>query len=152
MGYTHTWMPTLEPMPPSTLPLVHQYWDAKNWDSYDIDVSVDLYGGGGIACTASDIARFNRDLLTGKVVKDPAVLQRIYTEVQTQDSLPSDYLLGLVRMPVGHLMAFGHGGFWRTEALYLPALDAAISIVVLEREHRELKEQAVRGMVGILAK
>jgi len=59
-GYTHTWMPTLEPMPTSTQPLIYQYWDKQGWDNHALNISVDLYGGGGIACTASDLARFNR--------------------------------------------------------------------------------------------
>jgi len=84
------------------------------------------------------------------VVKDPAVLQLIYAEVHTQDSVPSNYLLGLERLPVDGVMAHGHGGFWRTAALYLPSLDAAVSISVTERDHRALKNQVLIPVVAML--
>ncbi len=150
MGYTHTWMPTLEPMPAGTLPLVHHYWDDRGWDSYDIDISVDLYGGGGIACTASDLARFNQDLFTGKVVKDSATLAVIHTTVVTQDSLQSGYHLGVSTETVRGLPAVGHGGFWGTKALYLPQLNATVSIAVLERGHRATQKAVMDRVVGLL--
>ncbi|MEZ4807073.1 MAG: serine hydrolase domain-containing protein, partial [Flavobacteriales bacterium] len=152
MGYDHTWMPTLEPTPADALPLAHQYWDELGWDSYGVEVSADLYGGGGIACTTSDAARFMRDLLTGRIVQDKDVLQLIYTEVPTQDSVPSNYLLGLQRQPLDDLTTFGHGGFWRSHTLYLPALDAAISVAVLERKHLATKNRAVWRLVTMLRK
>lgn len=150
MGYSHTWMPTLEPMPAGTLPLVHHYWDDRGWDSYGIDISVDLYGGGGIACTASDLARFNQDLFTGKVVKDSTTLAAIHTTVVTQDSLPSDYHLGISTETVRGLSAVGHGGFWGTKALYLPDLNTTVSIAVLERGHRATQKAVIDQMVGLL--
>lgn len=151
MGYAHTWMPTLEPVPAGTLPLVHQYWDALGFDSHAIDVSVDLYGGGGIACTARDLARFNQDLFTGKIVKDSTMLAAIHTTVVTQDSVPSRYQLGVSTETVRNLPAFGHGGFWGTKALYLPQLNATVSIAVLERTHRAAQEHVIERIVALLA-
>ncbi len=150
MGYTHTWMPTLEPMPTGTLPLVHQYWDERNTDSHTIDISMDLYGGGGIACTTADLARFNQHLFTGKVVKDATTLAAIHTTVVTQDSIPSGYQLGVSTVTVRGLQAYGHGGFWCTKALYLPALNATVSIAVLERSHRAVQEAVIDRVVGLL--
>ena len=150
MGYTHTWMPTLEPMPQGTLPLVHQYWDERHTDSHTIDISVDLYGGGGIACTTADLARFNQDLFTGKVVHDPAVLASIHTTVFTQDSVQSGYQLGITPQRIRNRPAFGHGGFWGTEVLYFPELNATISIAVLERGHRAVRRSVMERVMGLL--
>ena len=49
LGLTKTWFIDLEKYPKQTLALAHQYSDKYNWDSYDINPSWDLYGGGGIA-------------------------------------------------------------------------------------------------------
>ncbi len=150
MGYAHTWMPTLEPMPAGTLPLVHQYWDDRAWDSHAIDVSTDLYGGGGIACSARDLARFNQDLFTGRVVRDRSTLAAIHTTVETQDSLPSGYQLGVTTFTVRNMPAYGHGGFWGTKAMYLPKLNATVSIAVLERTHHATLKHVIEGLAALL--
>ncbi|HNR56131.1 MAG TPA: serine hydrolase domain-containing protein, partial [Flavobacteriales bacterium] len=135
MGYHHTWMPTLEPMPTGSLPVVHQYWDERGFDSHAIDVSVDLYGGGGIACSTRDLARFNQDLFTGQVVRDKATLASIHTTVITQDSVQDGYQLGVTPEKVLGLQGYGHGGFWGSKALYFPDLNATLAVAVLERGH-----------------
>ena len=135
MGYHHTWMPTLEPMPTGSLPVVHQYWDERGFDSHAIDVSVDLYGGGGIACSTRDLARFNQDLFTGQVVRDKPTLASIPTTVITQDSVQDGYQLGVTPEKVLGLQGYGHGGFWGSKALYFPDLNATLAVAVLERGH-----------------
>lgn len=150
LGYAHTWMPTLETMPEGTLPLVHQYWDARGFDSHAIDVSVDLYGGGGIACTTRDLARFNQDLFHGRVVRDEATLASIHTTVITRDSVQEGYELGLAPEVVRGLQAYGHGGFWASKALHVPALNATVAVAVLERGHGALPRKLIERMVALL--
>ncbi|MEZ4788956.1 MAG: serine hydrolase domain-containing protein [Flavobacteriales bacterium] len=151
MGYDHTWMPTLEPMPTGSLPLVHQYWDERGFDSHNIDVSVDLYGGGGIACTTRDLARFNHDLFTEQVVRDKATLASIHTTVITQDSVQDGYQLGVAPEKVLGLQGYGHGGFWGSKALYFPDLNATVVVAVLERGHRRAVLKALNErMVALL--
>jgi D-alanyl-D-alanine carboxypeptidase len=58
LGFTDTWFPTLEAKGENTKTLIHQYWDEMGWDSYNIDISWDLYGGGGIATTTKETAQF----------------------------------------------------------------------------------------------
>ena len=62
VGLDHTWFPTLEPTPDGTLPLVHQYWGERDWSSNEVDISFDLYGGGGIACPTKELALFSWNL------------------------------------------------------------------------------------------
>ncbi len=45
LGLNNTWFPTLEDTPQNIKPLVHQYWGKQGWDSNNIDISWDLYGG-----------------------------------------------------------------------------------------------------------
>ncbi len=150
LGLSHTWMPTLEKAPKKTKPLIHQYWGKEGWDSYEIDISFDLYGGGGIACTPRELALFNHTLFTGSIVKNQEVLNLIYTEITTQDSVPSDYYLGIGKKVVNGITGFGHGGFWATQVVYFPSLNATISIYILDKDQKALKEELLTELVRIL--
>ena len=147
LGLNNTWMPTLEEKPEGTKTLAHQYWSEMGWDTYDIDVSVDLYGGGGIACTTSDLARFAYDLFNYKVVKDTATLNLIYTEIPTDDTKTSRYYLGITDYEIEGYKAYGHSGFWGTQVYYFPELKTAIAVFVLERDQRGLRPEIVKKAI-----
>jgi D-alanyl-D-alanine carboxypeptidase len=136
-------MPTLENKPENTKPMVHQYWDRYNWDSYDIDVSVDLYGGGGIACSTHDLAIFFYKLFHSEVIKNPEVFKLIFTEIPTKDPQPSYYYFGLSSKYFQGIKSYGHGGFWGTEAVYIPALNTSISVFILVKEKSNLRDEII---------
>ena len=150
LGLHDTWMPTLEDKPEGTKPLVHQYWGEKGWDSQDIDVSVDLYGGGGIACPPKDLARFSWNLFNGRIVQDTAVLDLIYTEVPTADPEPANYYFGLSPFEVRGMTGYGHGGFWGTVAVYFPDLKTSVAVYTLERDMGMLRPALMDLLIGIL--
>lgn len=150
LGLDNTWFPTLEGMPAGTKPLVHQYWDTYGWDSYALDVSFDLYGGGGIACTTHDLASFSYNLFNAKIIEDTAVLNLIFTEIKTDEPHAGHYYLGLRSKEFRGFTGYGHSGFWGTDVLYFPDLDASVSIFVLERSRGELRETVLDRTVGIL--
>ncbi len=66
----NTWFVDLEKKPINTKPLAHQYYNKYNWDSYDLNPSWDLFGGGGIASTTKDMSLFFQALFTGKIIKN----------------------------------------------------------------------------------
>ncbi len=150
LGLDNTWFPTLEEMPAGTKPLVHQYWGSLGWDSNDIDISVDLYGGGGIACPPEDLAGFSWNLFNGNIIADTATLNLIYTEVPTQDSIPARYFLGLTPTEYGGLTGFGHGGFWGTNVLWFPELNTSIAVYILEKDQRKLGRLIMTRCVDLL--
>ena len=150
LDYQNIWFPTLDERPSESKSLVHQYWGEYNWDSKDIDVSVDLYGGGGIACTAEDLACFIYDLFSHRVIEDTIVFNQIFTTVATTDAEPGNYYLGLTSYTYKEMPAYGHGGFWGTRALYLPDLKTSIAVYVLERDKRGLLNEVIEKFVGIL--
>lgn len=152
LDLNNTWFPTLEEQPANTEAMAHQYWEQYAWDTYDLDISVDLYGGGGIACPTKDLARFIYALFNTKIIKDTAVLNLIFTEIKTQDEEPSNYYLGISKVEYQNFAAYGHGGFWGTEVLYFPDLNASVSIYILERDERELRKGIMDRIVGILNK
>ena len=69
LDLSQTWFKNLEPYPKNTLPFAHQYADKYNWDSYDLDPSWDLYGGGGIATTSKEAALFMQYLFKERSLK-----------------------------------------------------------------------------------
>jgi D-alanyl-D-alanine carboxypeptidase len=150
LGLNNTWFPTLEEKPTQTKTLVHQYWGEYGWDSYDIDVSVDLYGGGGIACTATDLAKFAYHLFNYQIIKDTTVFNFIFTEVPTKDPEQHKYYFGLAPYEYKGFKAFGHSGFWGTIVLYFPEIETSISVFILERDKRELRNEIIDKVIGIL--
>jgi D-alanyl-D-alanine carboxypeptidase len=145
-----TWFVSLEEQPKSVEPLVHQYFGAQNWDSYQIDPSWDLYGSGGLAASTKDLALFSQALFNGKIIKDQAVFDLIYTEIPTKDSLPSHYHLGLQSSDIGVHKTYGHGGFWATIVRYIPDLDASISVFILDKDEKALRTAILETFVRLL--
>ncbi|MBL7713611.1 MAG: serine hydrolase [Chitinophagaceae bacterium] len=126
-----TWFTELEPSPEDGKELAHQYWSKYPWDSYDLDPSWDLYGGGGIAATAADLAWFFQYLFEGRIVQDKQLLRAMHTEVLNH------YCLGVKNIQVGGLEAWYHGGFWGTDAAYFPALNCSVSVFILQKDERD---------------
>ena len=147
-GLSSTWFHTLEKTPNNIKPLVHQYWEKQNWDSYDIDNSFDLYGGGGIAATTKDVALFFQYLFEGKIIKDEKVLELMHTDIPLKE--PNNYCLGLRKIDFHGYIAYYHGGFWGTDVMYLPALNMTISAVTLQKDLRDINALLSQELIKIL--
>ena len=148
LGIDQTWFPTLEEKPKNTKDLVHQYWGSYGWDAYDMDISWDLYGGGGIACPTKDLAQFVYHYFNGNIVENDSIQNLIFTEIRTKATELYPYYLGLSQDHYHGMTAFGHGGFWGTAMLYFPSIDAAISVYILDRDQRGLR----RDVMDVLSK
>jgi len=152
LGLLNTWFPTLETKHNETKPLVHQYWGAKKWDSYNHDISWDLYGGGGIATTTKEIAEFSYLLFNDKIIEDEKILDLISTPITTKDGKDNKYGLGLSIGAVNGYKSYGHGGFWGTVVLYFPELDSSIAVYILERDEAKLRKDVLEALVFQLVK
>lgn len=145
LGLRDTWLETLEPKPKSALDLAHQYMDTA--DTRGFDPSFDLYGGGGLAATTRDMARFTRALFVGGVYDKP-------TTITTMSTLPEGaagsraYALGIYRQELGGEAWWGHSGFWNTASFYLPARGLTFAASVSQ----QVKSSAMRALLaGALA-
>lgn len=147
LGINNTWLYTLEDIPANTKALTHQYYGKYQWDSYDIDPSFDLYGGGGIACTSKDLALFSYHFFNNHIVKNEAVKDLIFTEIKIKDGKPNNYYLGLSKSSINGLNAYGHGGFWATTVQYIPKLKTSIAVFVLEKDHKKLRKDILEVLV-----
>jgi len=146
----NTWFESLEEYPKEAKPLVHQYWDARGFDSYELDPSFDLYGGGGIAATTKDIARFSQLLFKGKLFEKSETLALIYTPMPAKEDTGENYHLGLMEWEINGYKSFGHGGFWGTTVQYFPELDLSISVFINNRDAKNLRKVVLEGLVGAL--
>ena len=135
LGLTKTWFIDFEKYPTETLALAHQYADKYKWDSYNINPSWDLYGGGGMASTAKESALFFQYLFDGKIIHDKKILEEMHTYVLPADQ--SKYCLGIYHFDMG-FNAYYHGGWWGTDVLYSPETDATITVFTLQKGFQHL--------------
>lgn len=154
LGLASTWLETLEPQPAGAKERAHQY--LGDHDTYGMDPSFDLYGGGGLVSTVGDLARFIRGVFTGGVYKRPATSETMLTTIMAESGgpaaysmrqIPGVYRMGVVVREIDGVTVYMHDGFWGTRAAYVPSLDVAISATVTQQQAwptlREMFRQAL---------
>jgi D-alanyl-D-alanine carboxypeptidase len=141
IGLRATWWEMMDPVPAPAVPRAHQY--LAGFDSYDVDPSFDLYGGGGIVAPMSEVALFTASLLEGRVFTTPVTLDTMLAPRSTE---MAGYGLGIFGTTVRGLRGYGHSGFWGTTAMVFP--DAGVTIAIAVTEQSELRmANAVMGSV-----
>ncbi|SEW01932.1 D-alanyl-D-alanine carboxypeptidase [Chryseobacterium wanjuense] len=126
----------------------HQYWDEFGWDTYNLDPSWDLYGGGGIITNVKEMSSYFQQLFNGKIIKNKRVLA-----LMTQDVLPNlevNYCLGIRKITYAGILGYNHGGGLGTDLIYIPELNASIAIAVLEASHRPIAVEISKEIVKLL--
>ena len=145
LGLQSTWWESLEPRPAGVPERAHQL--DGDFDSYTIDPSIDLYGGGGLAATMGDLARFMRALFTGQVYEKPATLDTMLTTIEGAapgpgeegpKTTPGVYRMGVFVVDVDGVTVYRHTGYWGTVASYVPELDLALAAAITQRDGRAL--------------
>lgn len=144
-GLRTTWFKDLESLGSTTEPLAHQYWDKLNWDSYELNHSWDLYGGGGLASTVTDLGRFFDLLFHGKIISDESLIKEMRTFVLPMEE--SRYCLGLMNISFNGKEAYYHGGFWGTNVMYIPELNLTVAAITLERGQKQVNPEISRILV-----
>ena len=147
----NTWFYTLEIPSEETKPMVHQYWRSRGWDSYDIDPSFDLYGGGGIATTTEELAKFFYNLFQSTIITDPDVFSNIFDKgkpITENDN--NNYSLGIAQSSIQGYTYYTHGGFWGTTVVYIPQLETSIAIYILDREERQLRNETLDSIIKMI--
>jgi len=142
-----TWFDSLEETPKDTYLLSHQYAEKLGLDSYKVDKSFDLYGGGGLASTSKDLALFYYELFNNKIFNNPQTINNLLTKIETQEKSDIDYRFGIWQSALNGKTVYGHGGFWGTVAYYVPELNLAISVIVLEKDKSSLRKEIAESMI-----
>lgn len=135
-----TWWYSLEDYPKNVLPLVEQYYKEYDVAVSDLHPSFDLYGGGGLAATTKDLAMFFQLFFEGKIIKDKKLLEQMHTYVLPKEE--SIYCLGVQNISFYRIITgYYHGGFWGTDAMYIPDMNTTISVYILEKGKRDLNAE-----------
>ena len=120
--------------PSGTQPLAHQYAAKYGWDSYQLNPSWDLYGGGGIASTVKDAALFFQYLFEGKIIEDTTLLKELHQFVLPKEK--SNYCLGFRNISFPTFTAYYHGGWWGTDVAYCPETNSSVAVFTLQKAQR----------------
>jgi len=150
LGLNSTWFAQLETPNSKVMQLAHQYWDKRKMDSYDYNPSWDLYGGGGIASTMEDMAKFYQNLFEGKIIKDSLTLSKMYQFVLPKEK--SNYCLGLRKIDFHGYIGYYHGGFWGTDVMYLPELKITIAATTNNKDKRDLNADLSYEIIKLMKK
>jgi D-alanyl-D-alanine carboxypeptidase len=141
-----TWFVTLQKPSKKTKPLVHQYYQKYPWDSYELNPSWDLYGGGGMASTTKDLATFFQLLFEGKIIKDTSLLKKMCSPIYSK----TNYCLGIRKMDLNGITGYYHGGWWGTDAIYFPESKISIAIYILERSEKDISRPLLESVLKII--
>lgn len=132
LGLHSTWFETLEPAPRAAGPRAHQYFidagSGLDLDTYAADPSFDLYGGGGLVSSVSDLTRFYRALFDGRVISAPALRAMLtLVPVGHGDSAAG---MGIFPGTVAGTTCWWHNGFWGSAVLYCPDHRLAVAVTI----------------------
>jgi len=134
LGLNATWWEILEPAPEGATERAHQFLG-------DLDVTgflpyFDLYGGGGIATTMGDLARFHGAIFRGEVYSNPGTVDIMLSTIEgaavsptaNERSLPPGaYRMGVWVLETEGYATYHHTGFWGTMAVHVPELDLTLA-------------------------
>jgi D-alanyl-D-alanine carboxypeptidase len=156
LGLRSTWWELLEPRPAGVPERAHQL--DGDFDSFAIDPSIDLYGGGGLVATMGDLARFMRGLFTGQVFAKRATLDTMLTTIagarpgpggEGPKTTPGIYRMGVFVVEEQGLTLYRHTGYWGTVASYSPELDVALAAAVTQRDGKALLGELERAVLAL---
>ncbi len=122
-----------EPTPPGVV-RAHQWLDGHDTSAWD--PSLDLFGGGGLVSTLTDLARWWSNWCTGVHghigihLADPAAT----TTLDGATFPGGDRVgLGLFGRTVAGSAVWSHGGFWGLEAGHVPDLGVSYAVAITHR-------------------
>jgi D-alanyl-D-alanine carboxypeptidase len=158
LGMDSTWWEILESPPAGVPDRAHQF--LGDLDVYAFDPSYDLYGGGGVASTVGDLARFWRGLFSSTVFESPGTLDTMLTTVEGTRALegasdralpPGAYRMGVWAVEVEGFETYRHSGFWGTLATYVPELDLVVTVTVNQNQSGTVMDDLARESIRIVA-
>jgi len=132
LGMTSTWLESLETHPLETAKKVSRY--VGRIDATNFDASIDLYGGGGLKSTTSDLvsfmhALFNHQVFAKKETLDLMLTKPVYDPSYDteKDERFKDYRYGLWMLKIFDQDVYLHKGLWGTTMLHIPAENISLA-------------------------
>jgi D-alanyl-D-alanine carboxypeptidase len=149
LGLDHTYWETLEDTATGQAERAHQYYGTE-FDNTMLDASADLYGGGGIVSTVSDLTRFYRALFHGKIFHDAKTL-RTMTRV-VGPGRGEGAAMGIFRVDVDGETCFGHRGYWGTQTIHCPELDLTFARATNQASDADFDSDPLERVIADLAR
>lgn len=158
LGLDSTWWEIMEQPPEGAADRAHQFLGEE-----DITAFVpyfDLYGGGGIAATMGDLARFFGAVFRGGIYHDPATEEVMLSTFEglaaapgaDEKALPPGaYRMGIWVLETEGHTTYHHTGFWGTTAIHVPDLDLTIAATANQNQCGEDFDRLVAGVIDIVA-
>ncbi len=158
LGLASTWWELMEPEPEGVADRAHQFLG-------ELDVTTfvpyfDLYGGGGVAATMGDLARFFGALFRGGVYSDPEtvnVMLSTFDDVGPSPTAtersqpPGAYRMGVWVLEIEGHTTYNHTGFWGTLAVHVPDLDLTVAATANQNQCGEEFDGIVAEVIRIVA-
>jgi D-alanyl-D-alanine carboxypeptidase len=107
--------------------------------------------GGGLAATATDLARWAKTLYEGTVLGE-RLTSELLTGVPARLGPETQYGLGVIIRPTALGTTYGHSGFmpgYQTDVMYFPALKAAVAVQVNSSAPRATGRPLSRFVTGL---
>jgi D-alanyl-D-alanine carboxypeptidase len=147
IGAPTTYWEQLEPTTPGTRRA--QQWRGGVNDT-NIDASIDLYGGGGLVMSLSDLGEATRAVVRGNAFKDP---DKSTFEMQVEGTVEGagGYALGIYPIMVLGEKCWGHTGFWGTSAFHCPRLDITVARSFGQTNHSSDGERPIEVLIAAIA-
>lgn len=130
LGIENTWFPTIDKGEPI---IAVQYSGKDSINSAMFDPSWDLYGGGGLAATASDVNLFLSKLFGGEIIRDKDLLKAMVTPINPESS---NYALGFRIIGLPDATLYYHGGYWGTDMFHSPESGISVAIFLLNKDYQ----------------
>lgn len=119
-----TWLESVQPAKNEHQPVSCYY---RREDFTHFNPSFDLFGGGGLVSTTTDLSKFYYHLFNGTIFKKSETLSQMLSPRLPADKFQA-YRLGINVYRIYDYEIYGHAGLWDTFIYYSPKHDAAISI------------------------
>ena len=154
-----TWWEIMEPAPEGSTARAHQF--LGDLDVTDFVPYFDLYGGGGIATTMGDLARFHGALFRGKVYADPGTVKIMLSTLDGVEASPvaneralppGAYRMGVWVLETEGYTTYHHTGFWGTLAVHVPELDLTIAATGNQNQLGPIFDQIPAAVIRIIEK
>jgi D-alanyl-D-alanine carboxypeptidase len=124
LGLASTWWERNEPSPSPMPPRARVQMDTEDWES--VNCSIDLYGGGGLVSSVSDLATWWRALFHDEIVHS-ATLALMLSPLAPSDESHGDAGIGLFSRSVARRRWWTHSGYWGSIVLHDPNEDLTIT-------------------------
>ena len=148
IGLTDTYWEQTEPRPRAAR------FSGAMLDGIDMtahDHSFDLYGGGGLISTTSDLARFFQALVEGRIFRQKRTLAALLAvpSVRRSENLPL-MANGVILYPLGRFICIGHSGFWGQFVAYCPENGVAIAWSTNNNRHTTMNDSVIQKIIAVL--